>query len=164
MNHTYIIGEIGQNHNGSVDLAKLIIDMVQQPVHEDLFDLELPGIDAVKLTKRDLDQELSASQMAMPYTGPNSFASTYGEHRKVLELSDEEHHEVFKYTKAAGLDFVETLCAPGAMSLLKLFTPDRLKVASRDLTTFHCWKQWPKRRFPSFSQQEWEALKNWMRH
>jgi len=25
---TYIIGEIGQNHNGSVDLAKLIVDMV----------------------------------------------------------------------------------------------------------------------------------------
>lgn len=23
---TYIIGEIGQNHNGSVDIAKLIVD------------------------------------------------------------------------------------------------------------------------------------------
>ena len=26
MKNTYIIGEIGQNHNGSVDLAKLIIE------------------------------------------------------------------------------------------------------------------------------------------
>ena len=33
-----------------------------------------------------------------------------------------------------GLDFVETLCSKGCMSLLKLFTPDRLKVARRDLT------------------------------
>lgn len=32
------------------------------------------------------------------------------------------------------MDFVETLCSKGCMSLLKLFTPDRLKVASRDLT------------------------------
>ena len=29
---------------------------------------------------------------------------------------------------------METLCSKGCMSLLKLFTPDRLKVASRDLT------------------------------
>ena len=29
---TYIIGEIGQNHNGSVDIAKLIVDLVSRPV------------------------------------------------------------------------------------------------------------------------------------
>lgn len=28
MKNTYIIGEIGQNHNGSVDLAKLIIELI----------------------------------------------------------------------------------------------------------------------------------------
>ena len=28
MNSTYIIGEIGQNHNGSVDIAKLIIELI----------------------------------------------------------------------------------------------------------------------------------------
>lgn len=27
---TYIIGEIGQNHNGSVDIAKLIVDLVSR--------------------------------------------------------------------------------------------------------------------------------------
>jgi sialic acid synthase len=32
------------------------------------------------------------------------------------------------------LDFVETLCAPGTLKMLNLFTPDKLKVASRDLT------------------------------
>jgi sialic acid synthase len=51
-----------------------------------------------------------------------------------LELSDEEHLEVYKYAKEKGLDFVETLCAKGCLSLLKLFAPDYLKVASRDLT------------------------------
>ncbi len=134
MNHTYIIGEIGQNHNGSVDIAKLIVDMVSRPIREEFFGLKLPGIDAVKLTKRDLKQELSSTQMNAPYDSPNSFGKTYGEHRAYLELSDEEHFEVFKYAKEKGLDFVETLTAPGAMSVLKLFTPDYLKVASRDLT------------------------------
>ena len=134
MKHTYIIGEIGQNHNGSVDIAKLIVDLVCRPVKEDVFGLNLAPIDAVKLTKRDLNEELSASQMNRPYDTPNSFGRTYGEHRAYLELTDDEHFEVYKYAKSKGLDFVETLCAKGCLSLLKLFTPDFLKVASRDLT------------------------------
>jgi len=131
----YIIGEIGQNHNGSVDIAKLIIDMICRPIVEDLFNLELKPINAVKLTKRDLKEELSKSQMAMPYEGPNSFGKTYGEHRAYLELSDEQHFEIYKYAKDNyNVDFVETICAIGAMSVLKWFSPEYLKVASRDLT------------------------------
>lgn len=131
---TYIIGEIGQNHNGSVDIAKLITELISKPVTESLFGLELAPMNAVKLTKRDLDEELSASQMASPYNSPNSFGKTYGEHRAYLELSDEEHYEVYKHAKSLGLEFVETLCSPGCTSLLRYFEPDYLKVASRDLT------------------------------
>lgn len=134
MKSTYIIGEIGQNHNGSVDIAKLLVELVARPVHEDLFNLDLKPMDAVKMTKRDLNEELSASQMARPYNNANSFGATYGEHRAFLELSDEDHYEVYKHAKSLGLDFVETLCAKGCLSLLNLFTPDKLKVASRDLT------------------------------
>lgn len=131
---TYVIGEIGQNHNGSVDIAKAIIDVVARPVYDKLFGKELPRMDAVKLTKRDLKQELSASQMARPYNTPHSFGKTYGEHREYLELNDEQHYECYLYAKEKGLDFVETLCAVGCLSILKHFSPDRLKVASRDLT------------------------------
>lgn len=131
---TYIIGEIGQNHNGSVDIAKMIIDVVSRKVEDKLFGKELSRMDAVKLTKRDLTQELSSSQMNRVYDSPNSFGKTYGEHRAFLELNDEEHFEIYKYAKSKGIDFVETLCATGCLSMLKLFTPDRLKVASRDLT------------------------------
>ncbi|MDE6643798.1 MAG: N-acetylneuraminate synthase family protein [Muribaculaceae bacterium] len=134
MNHTYIIGEIGQNHNGSVDIAKLIVDLVSRPVREETFGIDLPAMDAVKMTKRDLNEELTVSQMNRIYDNPNSFGRTYGEHRAALELSDEEHFEVYKHAKSRGLDFVETLCAVGCLSMLKLFTPDKLKVASRDLT------------------------------
>ena len=131
---TYIIGEIGQNHNGSVDIAKLIVDLVSRPVREEVFGIDLRPMDAVKMTKRDLNEELTDSQMNRPYDSPHSFGRTYGEHRAFLELTDEEHFEVYKHAKALGLDFVETLCSVGCLSLLKLFTPDRLKVASRDLT------------------------------
>ena len=148
MNHTYIIGEIGQNHNGSVDLAKLIVDLVSRPVHEDAFNLDLRPMDAVKMTKRDLNEELTDSQMNRPYDSPNSFGRTYGEHRAKLELTDEEHFEVYKHAKSLGLDFVETLCSPGCLSLLKLFTPDRLKVASRDLTNLPLLEAMAETRIP----------------
>ena len=128
---TYIIGEIGQNHNGSVDLCKLLVDVAARPVKDSLFGNDLKQMDAVKLTKRDLSQELSSTQMNSLYNSPHSFGKTYGEHRSFLELNDEQHFEVYKYTKEKGLDFVETLCASGCLSMLKLFTPDKLKVASR---------------------------------
>ena len=131
---TYIIGEIGQNHNGSVELAKVIIDLASREIKDEVFGNVLKGMDAVKLTKRDLKQELSKSQMERLYDSPHSFGKTYGEHREKLELNDEEHYEVFLYAKEKGLDFVETLCATGCLSILRYFTPDKLKVASRDLT------------------------------
>lgn len=134
MSKTYLIGEIGQNHNGSVDIAKLLIDKAAQEVRDDLFGLDHKPWDAVKLTKRDLNEELSASAMSSPYTSPHSFGATYGEHRAKLELNDEQHYELYQYSKERGLDFVETLCAIGCLSMLKLFQPDRLKIASRDLT------------------------------
>lgn len=134
MSSTYIIGEIGQNHNGSKDIAKLIIELCARQVKEELFGFDLKPMDAVKLTKRDLNEELSVSQMNKPYNNPNSFGKTYGEHRAFLELSDEEHYDIYKYAKEKGLDFIETICSIGAMSILKLFKPDKLKVASRDLT------------------------------
>lgn len=148
MKHTYIIGEIGQNHNGSVDLAKVIVDLVARPVREEAFGLDLKPMDAVKLTKRDLNEELSESKMNAPYDNPNSFGKTYGEHRAFLELSDEEHFEIYRHAKSKGLDFVETLCSRGCLSLLKLFTPDRLKVASRDLTNLPLLEAMAETRIP----------------
>ena len=133
MKHTYLIGEIGQNHNGKVEIATRLIDIVARPVIDNLFGQKLKSIDAIKLTKRDLKEELSATAMSKPYDNPNSFGKTYREHREKLELSDEEHFEIYKYTKSKGLDFVETLCAKGCLSIFRYFTPDKLKVASRDL-------------------------------
>jgi sialic acid synthase len=134
MTEAYIIGEIGQNHNGSMDIAKLIIDVAAREVSEDLFHLSLRPMDAVKLTKRDLSQEMSASMMHREYRSVHAFGKTYGEHRRNLELNDEQHRELYEHAKSRGLDFVETLCSPGCLTLLRQFKPDHLKVASRDLT------------------------------
>jgi sialic acid synthase SpsE len=133
-NETYIIGEIGQNHNGDIDLARTLIDMSAAPIYDNYFNRKLPGINAVKLTKRDLSEELTSEAAAKPYDTPNSFGATYGEHREALELSYEEHAELARYAKSKGLDVVETLCSPKCVKLVEMCEIDRLKVASRDLT------------------------------
>lgn len=145
---TYIIGEIGQNHNGDVEIAKKLIDVVSEPVIDHLFGQKLMPMNAVKLTRRDLNEELSASEMLRPYDNPNSFGKTYGEHRAFLELNDDQHFEIYRYAKSKGLEFVETLCAKGCLSMLRLFTPDRLKVASRDLTNLPLLEAMAETRIP----------------
>ena len=51
-----------------------------------------------------------------------------------LNLAMNSILNLYKYTKSKRLDLVETLCARGCLSIMKYFKPDRLKVASRDLT------------------------------
>ena len=148
MKSTYIIGEIGQNHNGSVDIAKLIIDLAGRKPTDDLFATDLKSMDAIKLTKRDLAEELANSAMSRPYLSPNAFGHTYGEHRAFLELDEEEHFEIYTYARSKGLEMVETLCAVGCLSMLRLFQPDRLKVASRDLTNLPLLEAMSETRIP----------------
>lgn len=63
------------------------------------------------------------------YGMPNSFGRTYAELRAFLELSEEEHFEVYKYAKAKGLDFVESLCANRSLAYdyFNLNVDDKLK-------------------------------------
>jgi sialic acid synthase len=131
---TMLIAELGQNMQGSLEVAKDMIRMCANPQRGDLFGEDVGGVDAVKMTKRSLAHELTTSAAAMPYMGDNAFGLTYGLHRAMLELKDSEHAECYRYAKSLGLDFIETICAPEALTLLDLFTPDSVKVASRDLT------------------------------
>lgn len=131
---TYIIGEIGQNHCGSMEIARQLIRMAANPAPADHPERKAEGVNAVKLTKRDLAHELTPEIMDRPYDGPHSFGKTYRQHREYLELWPSQHWVLYNFAKELGLDFIETLCHPSCLDLLTWFTPDALKVASRDLT------------------------------
>ena len=133
-NNTYVIGEIGQNHNGSESIAIEMINRFKINPYDETFNKKLKGLDAIKFTKRDLTEELTNSAMNKPYDNPNSFGKTYGEHRAYLEFDDQTHYRLYKYVKEIGLDYVITLTSLKCSSIFKLFKPDKLKVASRDLT------------------------------
>ena len=131
---TYVIAEIGQNHNGDINIAKKLIDQIDRFTYDEHTGDRYNKCNGIKLTKRDLDEELSKEGMERPYTGPNSFGPTYGEHREFLELSYEDHAELGNYIKSKGFEFVQTLCSVKTLKLLDMVEVDQIKVASRDLT------------------------------
>ena len=132
--HVYVIAEAGQNHNGSMDLAKKLIDMAAMPIFDKFNNIELPGVDAIKFTKRDLSEELTEEAATKIYDSPNSFGRTYGEHRAKLELDYEQHAALYEYAKAKEIDFIETFTSPKTLKLLENIKVKYIKVASRDLT------------------------------
>ena len=147
-NETYFIAEIGQNHNGDVDIAKKLIDQLDQYPYDEVSGNRLNKTNAIKLTKRDLDEELSAAGMNMPYDNIHSFGTTYGEHRAFLELSYEEHADLGKYIKSLGFEFIETLCSIKTLKLLDIAPVDKIKIASRDLTNIPLLEAIAKTHFP----------------
>ena len=119
----FVVAEIGQNHNGQMNLAKRLIDMAARC-----------GADAVKFQKRDIDWELTEEAANRLYDNPNSFGRTYAEHRRFLELSPEQHLELREYAKASGLVYFCTPCDPPSVEQMDAIGCPFFKIASRDIT------------------------------
>lgn len=93
-----IIAEIGINHQGDMDLAKLMIKKASDC-----------GVDYVKGQKRNPKQCLTEEQYNKPYKNIHSFGKTYGEHKENLEFSKEQWKELFEYANSLGLAAFNTV-------------------------------------------------------
>lgn len=133
----FIVAEIGQNHNGQIDIAKQLIDVAVQC-----------GADAVKFCKRDLGTELTKDTYNAPYTSPNSFGKTYGEHRAYLELSAEQHKELFHYCKQKKIIYFASVCGFKSADSMEDLGVELFKIASRDLTNLPLLEYVAKKRKP----------------
>ena len=122
---TFIIAEIGINHQGDVDLAKQLIQEAKNC-----------GADAVKFQKRTISRILTKEGLEMPYTNRNSFGKTYGEHKEVLELTEEDYFDLLEYSENLDVFF----CASGwdeeSVDFLDKMGVPFFKTASADLTNF----------------------------
>mgnify|MGYP003629254596 CR=1 FL=1 len=74
MNKVFIIGEIGINHNGDMNIAKKLID-----------EAALAGFDAVKFQKRTLDAVYSKEDLDRKRDSP--WGTTNREQKNGLELN-----------------------------------------------------------------------------
>ena len=147
-NEVYIIAEIGQNHNGDIEICKKLIDQLDQYPYDEITGERLNKVNAIKLIKRDLEEEMSKEVLSRPYNSPNSFGKTYWEHREYLEFTYEQHVELGKYIKSKGFDFVNSLCSPKTLRLIDEANIDKVKIASKDLTNIPFLTELAERKVP----------------
>lgn len=119
----YFIAEIGQNHQGDINIAKKMVDM-----------LVGTGVSAIKTAKRDIDVCLSEEQKKMPYINERSFGATYYEHRKALELTYDEFIELKTYSESKGFDFISSFTDKPSLDFLVDIDIPYLKIASQRIT------------------------------
>src|SRR3989344_8408222 len=118
---TYIIAEIGLNHQGDVKLAKKLIDHAVEA-----------GVDAVKFQKRSLKEVYSGQ--VLKRIGAEEHGTHYTlQHIVKTELTDAQMREVCKYARAKGVEF---LCSPwdeSSLELLKSLNVPAFKIGSADM-------------------------------
>lgn len=123
----YVIAEIGVNHNGSVELARQLIDVAVDA-----------GADAVKFQTFAADDLVSATAPKAEYQARNMGDASGGnqyEMLSALELSDDQFRELLEYCRERKIDFLSTPFGPRQAD----FLADDLgvhafKVGSGDLT------------------------------
>tara|TARA_Y100001972_G_scaffold125593_1_gene177155 strand:- start:286 stop:1113 length:828 start_codon:yes stop_codon:yes gene_type:complete len=90
---SYVIAEIGINHNGDIDLAKELIDMAHTS-----------GCDAVKFQKRNVEEVYSTEELDKPRESP--WGTTTREQKHGIEFNIVQYKELEEYADEKGLDFI----------------------------------------------------------
>jgi sialic acid synthase len=122
---TFIIAEIGINHNGDLELAKRLIDIAVNA-----------NCDCVKFQKRTINKILTKEGLQKIYNGTNSYGKTYGEHKEFLEFSFDEFRELQKYANSCNILFTASGWDTDAIDFLDELDVPFFKMASADLTNF----------------------------
>lgn len=120
----YIIAEIGINHNGSVDIAKKLID---EAAHA--------KVDAVKFQKRTPEIAVPKDQWNIMRDTPWG-RITYIEYKRKTEFGQAEYAEIDAHCKSLGVDWFASPWDTEAVDFLEQFDPVITKLASASLTDF----------------------------
>ncbi len=118
----YIVAEIGINHNGSLDLAKRLID-----------DAVKAGCDAVKFQKRTPELCVPMEQRNIERDTPWG-RMTYMEYRYKVEFGFDDYSEIDAYCKEKGIDWFASCWDEEAVDFIEAFNPSLYKSASASLT------------------------------
>ncbi|MAG67900.1 MAG: N-acetylneuraminate synthase [Pseudomonadales bacterium] len=121
---TFIIAEAGVNHNGSLVMAKQLIDVACDA-----------GADAVKFQTFKSDKLVSKSAEKADYQkNTTSAEETQYEMIKRLELDRAAHDELMSYCKTRGIEFLSTPFDDDSIALLSELGLDIYKIPSGEIT------------------------------
>jgi len=121
---TYIIAEIGINHNGDLNIAKQMIDAA---VHA--------GADAVKFQKRTPDIATPLDQQTQMRETPWGYI-TYLEYRYKVEFNEDQYCEIEKYCKEKGIAWMVSVWDQPSVDFMEKFDTPAYKIPSASLTDF----------------------------
>lgn len=117
----FIIAEIGINHNGSIALAKKMIDIAVTT-----------GCDAVKFQKRTVDIVYTKEELAKER--PSVFGNTNGDLKRGLEFGENEYKEIDSYCKEKGILWFASCWDEQSVDFINKFDVPCYKIASASLT------------------------------
>jgi N-acetylneuraminate synthase len=123
INGIALVAEIGINHNGSVDIAKKLIDVAVEN-----------GCDFVKFQKRDIDLVYTKEELDAPRESP--WGKTNREQKMGLEFSVDQYKEIDLYCKSKKVGWFVSCWDLKSLDEMELNFPDMPfhKVASALLT------------------------------
>ena len=118
------IAEIGINANGSVEIAKKLIDMAAEC-----------GCHAVKFQKRTIDKVYTPGFLGSPR--PSPWGTTQREQKEGLEFGLAEYDEIDQYCKKKEIVWFASAWDVDALDFLEQFNPVYHKIASAMLTNIN---------------------------
>ena len=118
---TYMVAEIGINHNGDLEIAKKLIDEAVKA-----------GFDAVKFQKRTVKIVFTPEELARPRE--SVFGNTNGDLKFGLEFDHSDFVEIDKHCKKSGIDWFASPWDTNSLEFLEEFDVVAHKVASACLT------------------------------
>lgn len=122
MKKTYIIGEIGINHNGDLDVIKQLIDIAH-----------CAGFDAVKFQKRNPDKCVPEHQKSVMRQTPWG-QMPYIDYKKKIELTSEQYAVIDLYCMRKGLDWSASPWDLDSAEFLSAYNLPWVKIASASIT------------------------------
>ena len=115
--HIYTIAEIGINHNGSLEIAKKLIDIAV-----------LCNCDAVKFQKRTIEIVYSEQELNKKRESP--WGSTQKEQKEGLEFNISDYDEINKYCKIKGIDWFASSWDINSQKIMRKYNFPFNKIAS----------------------------------
>jgi len=118
---TFVVAEIGINHNGDINMVKKLIDASVEA-----------GCQAVKFQKRTIEVVYTAEELAKPRE--NYFGSTNGDLKHGLEFGRDAYSEIDRYCKEKDILWFSSCWDEGSVDFIEQFDPPCYKIASASLT------------------------------
>lgn len=127
MKRTLIIAEAGVNHNGSIDMAKRLIDAAAEA-----------GVDYVKFQTFKTENLVTKSAAKAEYQQRNIGDGDNSQYAmlKKLELSPQQHFELIEYCKKRGVNFFSTAFDFDSIDFLASLHLGLWKIPSGEITNY----------------------------